>query len=134
MQRELLYQPPETSLATNTAADHALSQSAANAAGTATSPAALSAAGADNDTSTAAAKSDVVDSDSFDTSLHPATPDHGQLPQKPVLLDWRLLLRVVRVWQIWYLACTEAVKGEAAIDAWVGRIDIWLGLLCHSEV
>jgi hypothetical protein len=35
-----------------------------------------------------------------------------ELPQRPVLLDVPLLLRVMKIWQIWFLACTEAVKGE----------------------
>lgn len=34
------------------------------------------------------------------------------MQQKQVLVDWPLLLRVMRIWQIWFLACTEAIKGE----------------------
>jgi hypothetical protein len=37
-----------------------------------------------------------------------------ELPQRHVLLDVPLLLRVMKIWQIWFLACTEAVKGECS--------------------
>lgn len=117
MQRELLHKPPEICIAVDTAASQGPSQSTATAASTATPAAVLSAAWADNDTPRAAAKADVLDPDSIDSTAHPAAaPPHGQLPQKPVLVDWGLLLRIVKVWQIWYLACAEAVKGEARAD------------------
>lgn len=28
------------------------------------------------------------------------------------MFDWHLLLQVAKVWQIWFLGCTEAVKRE----------------------
>lgn len=33
-------------------------------------------------------------------------------PERPAILDWQLLLGVVRIWQIWVLATSEAVKSE----------------------
>lgn len=33
-------------------------------------------------------------------------------PQKPVLIDWPLLLRIMKIWQIWVLACSESIKSE----------------------
>lgn len=57
------------------------------------------------------------------------------LPQKPVLVDWRLLLRVMKIWQVWVLACSESVKGEREVSLRVHqriyRICL-LALLCTS--
>jgi hypothetical protein len=41
-----------------------------------------------------------------------AAAEAVQLPQKPVLVDWPVLLRVMKIWQIWVLAWSESIKSE----------------------
>jgi hypothetical protein len=113
-QRELPRKPVETLLATDTPAVRGVSQSSVTTATAASAAATAAGTRAGSEMSRAAARADVPGPEVNDSSPHPAAAALGQLPQKPVLVDWHLLLRVVKVWQIWYLACTEAVKGKAS--------------------
>lgn len=66
----------------------------------------------DSSTAAAAAAADFPHS-----TDHSGVNGSGQQPatavqRKPGALNWPLLLRVVKVWQIWFLATTESIKGR----------------------
>lgn len=77
-----------------------------------------------SDSSSAAARADLPAA--FHT--HPAADTPVLDTQKPpAILDWQLLRWVVRTWQIWVLACSEAIKSMAVM-----ALMLWLPVMVQS--